>query len=229
MGTNWECGLDYPNGIACWFGNIATMCFFIVYIPQFLLNYRRKSVVGFSLQSTVFKLIGSSFLFINSIKNGSGLPVFLYGFLNTIQHCAFLLQFWMYSNSKYCWIYCFIPLFPYYLASVHPNSVRFTDFVKPACQIISHIPQLIQCIKLRSTLGVSMLGQHLNFLGCFLGMIMCYLQSISSFMTWLIYFNSGFQAISLYMVAIWYHEMRFIDYSNRRIRNEVIQNNQPFL
>lgn len=215
MAGKWECGFDYPNGIACWMGNIASFCFFIVYIPQFLLNEKRKSVTGFSLSSTAFKLVGSSFLCVNSLFNGSGFPVFLYGFLNTFQHALFLVQFFRYSTSKSALLYMLIPVIPYILAKYFPKTMKYTDLVKPICQVVSHIPQLAQCIRLHTTTGCSMMGQHLNFIGSIFGIIMCYLENEESLKTWVIYFNSGFQAISMYLVAIWYHEMRFFDVTKK--------------
>ena len=219
MITRWQCGFDYPLGFACWLGNLATFCFFIVYIPQFVLNLKRKSVAGFSLQSTVIKFIGSSFLCFNSLFNGSGFPVFLYGFLNTLQHGLFLFQFWKYSSNKYAIFFVGIAAIPYLLAKFFPQTIQYTDLVKPICQILSHIPQIVQCIKLHTTTGCSMMGQHLNLIGSILGIFMCYLENEESIKTWIIYFNSGFQAISLYLVAFWYHEMRCFD-SAKKTKSE---------
>ena len=207
----WRCGFDYPLGVACWLGSIASFCFFIVYVPQFCLNMKRKSVAGFSLHSTIIKYIGSAFLCFNSLFNGAGFPVFLYGLLNTFQHGLFLVQFWMYSSNKYSILFIFIAAIPYLLATYFPYTIQYTDYVKPLCQVLSHIPQVIQCIKLHTTTGCSLMGQHLNLIGSIFGLIMCYLEDEKSIKTWIIYFNSGFQAISLYLIAFWYHEMRFFD------------------
>jgi uncharacterized protein with PQ loop repeat len=190
----WGCGFDYPFGIACWLGNIASFAFFVVYVPQFVLNFRRKSCKGFSLQSTAIKLIGSSFLCVNSLFNNSGFPVFLYGFLNTVQHIGFLVQFWIYGGSCFTMCLSLIPFIPLCICMAVPRLIPFTDLVKPFCQIASHIPQLRQCLKMRSTIGVSMFGQHLNFAGCVLGCWMCALLNEQSMKTWVIYVNSGLQA-----------------------------------
>jgi uncharacterized protein with PQ loop repeat len=196
----WSCGFDYPSGVACWLGNVASFAFFIVYVPQFVLNFRRKSCKGFSLHSTVIKLVGSSFLFVNSLFNDSAFPVFLYGFLNTFQHIAFLLQFWLYGGSLLPLWLCLIPFVPLLICMGEPRLIPFTDLVKPFCQIASHIPQLRQCLKLRSTSGVSMLGQHLNFIGCVLGCLMCVLMNEQSVKTWVIYVNSGLQAFVFVLI-----------------------------
>ena len=207
-----ECGFDYPKGIGCWFGNFASLCFLIVYIPQFYLNWKRKSVKGLSLNSIGIKLIGSSFLFINSVFKGNAFPIFLYGFLNTLQHIGFIFQFYYYDHNKRCLLFCFVPLIPYLICKLFPFLIPYTDLIKPFCQIFSHIPQLFQCIHLHTTNGISMIGQHLNFLGCIFGFCMCSILDILDLKTWLIYFNSGFQAITIYMLAFWYHEMRLFDH-----------------
>jgi hypothetical protein len=45
------------------FGDLSTLCFFLDSVPQFILNARRGSVVGFSLSSVILELIGSPCLF----------------------------------------------------------------------------------------------------------------------------------------------------------------------
>ncbi|OHT17164.1 PQ loop repeat family protein [Tritrichomonas foetus] len=227
----WSCGFDYPSGIACWLGNIASLCFFIVYVPQFMLNYNRKSVKGFNLPSTALKLVGSSFLFINSLYNNSSFPVFLYGFLNTMQHAAFLFQFWIYDNRPDALLLLFIILIPVIICQLFPFLIPYTDLIKPICQIVSHIPQLMHCIRIHTTSGISMLGQHLNLIGCVLGCLMCFLIDEQSIKTWLIYFNSGFQSFSMYLVAFWYHEMRIFDSPQRRqsVRRERVRPEYPLL
>ena len=49
------------------------------YVPQMWLNFRRKSVKGFSTYGIIIKLIGASFLLVNSYLNGGML------FLPTLQ------------------------------------------------------------------------------------------------------------------------------------------------
>jgi hypothetical protein len=198
----WSCGFDYPHGIACWCGNVASLLFFIVYVPQFILNYSRKSVQGFSLSSTVIKLLGSSFLFVNSLFNNASLPVFLYGFLNTVQHVAFLVQFWLYTRSFRPLLFIIIPVLPYLICTFLPQLIPWTDFVKPICQVASHLPQMETCIRLKTTLGVSILGQHLNFAGGVLGCIMNFLNDEKSAKIWIIYLLSGMQAYFCFLIPV---------------------------
>lgn len=197
--------------IAYWLGNIASFSFFIVYVPQFILNFRRKSCRGFSLQSIAIKLFGSAFLFVNSIFNHSPFPVFLYGFLTTSQHIAFLFQFWLYGGSYFPLFLSLLPALPFLICTQTPSLLPLTDFVKPISQIGSHISQLWQCLKLRSTRGVSLFGQHLNFAGGLMGCAMCALLNEQSVKTWMLYVNSVMQAVTMYAVAVWYKEMRLWD------------------
>lgn len=227
--VNWECGFDFPRGCACWLGNFSSFCFFIVYIPQFILNFRRKSCSGFSLHSTIIKLIGSAFLCFNSLYNGAGLPVFLYGALNTAEHLLFLFQFSYYSSSKKAIFVSPVILIPFLLAKYYPESLPVTDYIKPITQIISHIPQLQQCIKLGTTLGCSLVGQHINMVGAFFGLMMCQLNNEKSTKMWLLYLNSIFQAVSLYILAILYNEMRFCDVTKKIRSDNIIEDEQDLL
>lgn len=230
--SKWSCGIDFPLGFACWLGNIASLCFFIVYVPQFILNYKRKSIRGFSLQSIVLKLIGASFLFVNSLFNGSPFPVFFYGFLNTFQHIAFIIQFRIYGRQKEALLFIFVPFVPLIICKAFPSLIPYTDMIKPISQIVSQIPQVYQCIKIHTTLGVSIFGQHLNFTGAILGCIMCYLTKEESFKTWTLYINSVIQSLSIYIIALWFNEFRLLDKGKmkRRIPYKIMNSeDHPFL
>ena len=60
-------------------GMLATTLFSLVYVPQLYLNMKRQSTEGFSQASMVIKLVGGSFLLVNSIQAGEATPVVLYG------------------------------------------------------------------------------------------------------------------------------------------------------
>ena len=228
----WSCGFDYPYGIACWLGNMASVLFFIVYVPQFFLNYRRKSVEGFSMSSVTIKLAGASFLCINSLFNGAGFPVFLYGLLNSLQHIIFLFQFFIYNGSKKALTCLLIPFIPLLLVLFLPGTIYYTDLIKPICQIASHIPQVVECIKLHTTKGFSLFGQHLNFIGAILGILMCFMINEQNIKTKLLYYNSLFQALSIYALAIYYNEWRFIDKKSNKYSSELsdlVEEEDPFL
>lgn len=135
------------------------------YMPQAWKNYKRGSVVGFSTSGIILKLIGASFLCVNSIVLGESVPVLLYGALSLLQHSFFICQFARYTSTRSFLLWLPFPLVPFVLARLFPASVPFTMAVKPLSQIVSHFPQMWVCYKLRTTSGVSMLTHHLNIVG----------------------------------------------------------------
>jgi len=202
--------------IAQLLGFIASICFTIQYIPQCWLNYQRKSVVGFSTSGIIIKFVGASFLFVNTYVSGEVFSVVAYGLFNVTQHCIFLLQFTFYSNanniieaSYYLGWLCF-PLLPWLLAIYLPWTIPYTLSIKPICQLFSHIPQLIECYRVKSTKGLSMSTQHLNLIGGLAGCFMCYVIPPISSMTTMMYVNSLFQGGSIYLMAIYYDGFQHI-------------------
>lgn len=96
------------------------------------------------------------------------------------------------------------PVVPYLLAVIAPATMSLTNFVKPVSQVASHIPQLLECRKWRTTAGVALMSQHMNFIGGILGIYMCYVIPPKSVMPWLLYINSLLQASTLYFAWFWY-------------------------
>eukprot|EP01113_Clastostelium_recurvatum_P025121 TRINITY_DN3019_c0_g1_i4.p1 TRINITY_DN3019_c0_g1~~TRINITY_DN3019_c0_g1_i4.p1 ORF type:complete len:244 (+),score=70.08 TRINITY_DN3019_c0_g1_i4:78-809(+) len=204
------------------FGVVSSVCFAFQYIPQAYLNYQRKSVRGFSTTGITLKLIGASFLLANSWLNGETYPVIMYGLLNVMQHSAFMIQFSMYPSDEehadqtkrltrdertgrerfLLWL--LFPFLPLLLGQLAPSTMAITNYIKPITQLLSHIPQLKVCYDLASTAGVAMLSQHLNFIGGALGLYMCFVIPPVSSTTYIIYFNSCFQALSLYAMALYF-------------------------
>ena len=80
----------------------------------------------------------------------------------------------------------------------------YTSCVKPVTQLVSHLPQLAECYRLRSTQGISYASQALNLVGGVAGVVMCALVPPKTNWTWLLYGNSIFQALSLYALACLY-------------------------
>lgn len=120
------------------------------------------------------------------------------------------LSFDKFSNSRsHYLLWILFPCVPIIMASLWPWTIKFTNSIKPIGQIASHIPQIIECCKLHTTLGISMSSQHLNFLGGACGMFMCWILPPKYNTTYLIYANSVFQAVSLYGLAFYYREPLF--------------------
>jgi len=203
-------------------GFVASLCFTLQYIPQTVYNFRRKSVHGFSTTGIIIKYIGTSFLFINSILLGENMSVAMYGLCGVIQHSIFMIQFSLYASTtdtkivslelpsttqprkdKYL-LWMLFPFVPFSLGLAYPESIYATSAVKPITQVLSHIPQMKVCYQLKTTAGISLASQHLNFIGGVLGLYMCWIIPPVSNMTYLIYVNSVLQAVTLYMMTIYY-------------------------
>ena len=145
------------------------------YAPQAWKNYKRKSCRGFSSTGIIIKLVGAAFLMVNAYILGETISVTFYGLFNVIQHSIFMLQFAIYKNDYKFVVWLLFPLFPYFLGTISPITINFTNSIKPGAQIFSHIPQLLLCWNLKTTQGVSLDTQHLNMVGGLCGLIMCFL------------------------------------------------------
>ncbi|KAL0481458.1 hypothetical protein AKO1_011226 [Acrasis kona] len=199
-------------------GYFATACFTLQYAPQAVLNYKRKSVSGFSTTGILIKLLGAVFLGVNAILTGEALPVTVYGVFNILQHLIFMVQFTMFTGRKIFTLYLLLPLLPLVLGLLLPSSIFFTNTIKPICQVMSHLPQLYETYNRKSTEGLSLTTQHLNLLGGLAGIYMYSIVPPVSYMTYLVYINSMFQAISLYSMAFYYDGtnrlLTSLDYTN---------------
>jgi len=189
-------------------GILSSICFALQYLPQTYLNFKRKSVKGFSTHGIIIKLVGASFLLVNSFLNGEATPVVFYGLINVLQHSVFILQFSIYPSDSAVrenflhWL--LFPLVPYFVGVYAPQTLVFTNSVKPITQVLSHIPQLKVCVDLMTTSGVSMMSQHFNLVGGIFGLVMCIVIPPVSAVVYLIYINSVLQALSIYGFYFYY-------------------------
>eukprot|EP00484_Ammonia_sp_Unknown_P018325 CAMPEP_0197036060 /NCGR_PEP_ID=MMETSP1384-20130603/13673_1 /TAXON_ID=29189 /ORGANISM="Ammonia sp." /LENGTH=243 /DNA_ID=CAMNT_0042466189 /DNA_START=115 /DNA_END=846 /DNA_ORIENTATION=- len=190
-------------------GMLATFCFTLQYAPQAIQNFQRKSTHGFSSTGIIIKLVGAAFLMVNAYLTGETTSVVLYGVFNVIQHSIFMWQFSIYQHDYKFLLWLLFPMIPYMLGNVMPSTIALTNSIKPGAQIFSHIPQLWVCYNLKTAQGVSLKTQHLNMIGGVAGLIMCFIIEPKSIMTYFLYINSMFQAISLYLVAIVYDNYSF--------------------
>ncbi len=150
-------------------------------------------------------MVGASFLAVNAFVSGEAYPVVAYGALNILQHDLFMWQFFLYekrSNMQYL-MWMLFPAVPYYLWQWFPESIPVTSFFKPVSQVLSHIPQLLECRRFRTTAGVSLVSQHLNFVGGVMGLYMCWAIPPRGITPWFLYINSIGQAATLY--AAWFY------------------------
>jgi len=111
------------------------------------------------------------------------------------------------------------PLLPLFLGLYLPATMVATNSMKPITQVISHVPQLVECVKLKTTRGVSLTSHHLNFIGGVLGLYMCWEIPPVASTTYLIYSNSIFQALSIYSLAIYYGEFDLFPLLSKGVEN----------
>lgn len=114
------------------------------------------------------------------------------------------------------------PLIPIFMAILWPQSIPFTNNIKPISQIASHIPQLKECLRLRTTLGISILTQHLNFIGGVLGIWMCIIIPPVHLTTYIIYSNSIFQALSIYVLVFYFGDPMFPSFRKEVVPSQII-------
>ena len=126
-----------------------------------------------------------------------------------IQHSIFMVQFAIYCKDYKFLVYLLFPLIPYFLGVLAPITIPMTNSIKPGAQIFSHIAQLWECYRIKTAKGVSLQTQHLNMVGGVSGMVMCIMIVPKSTMTYFLYINSMFQAVSLYMMAFYYDNYTF--------------------
>jgi hypothetical protein len=86
--------------------------------------------------------------------------------------------------------------------------MKYTDLVKPITQLVSNIPQLLACMRVETTTGLSFIGQHLHLSGSVLGFMTLILEQNFSVMAWLLYVSSFAQTYSIYALAAWFGELR---------------------
>jgi uncharacterized protein with PQ loop repeat len=109
------------------------------------------------------------------------------------------------GNPAYL-VWLLFPIIPLFFAYVFPSSLDITSYMKPLSQIISQIPQLVECIKYRTTSAISFLSVHLGLVGGLAGLYMCYVFELP-LSIWLIYIDAILlQALSFYLLAFWYKE-----------------------
>ncbi|KAJ4459482.1 putative transmembrane protein [Paratrimastix pyriformis] len=178
---------------------ISVAAFFFQYFPQLILNHRRRSVEGISLPGVLLKLLGATFLFVDAYLLDEPDALILYGLINTCQMMFFVHQFALYQRQYRIYWWLLSPLIPYVCGTLLPASIPFTYGIKPATQIASHLPQLLLCFRTHSTQGISRLSQHLNLIGGIAGLVSLWLTPrLVSRISYLTYFNSVMQAVTLY-------------------------------
>lgn len=201
---------SYDN-IASGCGTVAAITFFLVQIPQIFLNWSRKSTEGLSWESVLIRTFGISFHVVNGIIQEMPFPLLLTGILLLLETLILFIQFAVYKKNRLFYLGFLIPLLPIILSLSCPASIRITNWVNPATQILCYIPLVWVCVENRTTTGISLFGQHLNYMGAVLGILMCGLNCQCNVVAWVFYGISLAQVTSVYVVAFVFDEFRFVD------------------
>lgn len=216
------CGASSYDDLACWAGNIAAVSFFIVQVPQILLNYRRRSTTGFSSLSVIIRVIGGSFMVSIGFVRHISFPLLFAGILNLLENLVFTIQFALYRQNKWYYLGFAIPVPAVLLTTLVPSSIKFTRWINPATQVICYLPYIWVIIESGTTKGISLLGQHLNMFGGVLGMLMCAISCRCDEIGWLYYLFSLIQAGSVFMIAMSFGEFRIVDPDSPPMRSETV-------
>jgi uncharacterized protein with PQ loop repeat len=81
--------------------NIATIMFFICYIPELYANYKNKNANIYNIPEKILVLSGSSFAFAYALLTNDIVLVSNYGPLLTLDIIAFLMRaYYVYKNNS---------------------------------------------------------------------------------------------------------------------------------
>ena len=205
------CGLSTIDDVGCWLGNIGAFAFFFVEFPQIVLNFKRKSTEGFSSLSVLIRFFGIAFQISFGILGTLQKSAFLAACLLALESAVFIIQFAIYRKNKLYFLGFLLPVPGIVLTFAYPQSISVTKWFYSATQVICYFPYIITLISHGSTLGISLFGQHLNFLGAICGILMCCLTVESDIVTWFFYIFSFLQAVSVFLLAMSYDEYRIFD------------------
>ena len=199
------------ESFGCWMGNISALIYFFVQLPQIYKNWQRKSTAGFSPYFLIIRFIGLSFFVVNGTIEKSPMSLLVSGYLILLTFSLLIVQHAYYNFSFQFYFVLLFPLFPALLSSFVKSSIEFTNYINPISQILCYIPFVYECLKSETTKGISLLSQHINFLGSILGIMMCTITCQCSTVGWTFHIVSMFQSIIIYLLAIDYDEFQLID------------------
>lgn len=199
------------ESFGCWMGNFSAIAYFCVQIPQIFLNYKRKTTKGFSPFFVIIRLFGLSFLAVNGIIEHTNVSLIASGILLVIAYDILLVQFCYFEFHPGYYAFLAAPLLPTFMSLVFPSTIVVTDYINAISQVACYIPFVTECIRMETTKGISLFGQHLNFLGSILGLFMCSTTCNCDTPGWLMHIISMLQSCIIYFVALHYNEMRLFD------------------
>lgn len=197
--------------LAFWSGNVAAVCSFAVVIPQMWYNHKRRSMVGFSGIAILVRLVGAIFFIGTGFILSLPFSLMLSGILSVVSCYIFIFQFVIYEKRKYYCLSCVFPIPIILLCTFWKNGIRYMRWVDPALQIACHVPYVITIFNVRTTHGISFVGQHLTVASAVLGFIMCSISCECGLVGWMRYQLWMLQSVTVFSIAILYGEFRILD------------------
>lgn len=218
MGFSLFCDLDTWRGAACWCGNLGTMLSVLQNIPQILLNRRRQSTIGFSHATVYIRFVGLSFLLSSSIFLGMQGTLIIFVMANLLVNYVFLYQFATYDGQKWTYAFWGFPVAAFLLGLFAPKTLLYTQWLNTATQILGFFPYMYEIVSCETTAGVSLLYHHMNFVASLCGLVSCGLSVSCRIVEWCVHGGPLLWSISVFMLALYYDEMRFFDGGSEKQR-----------
>lgn len=205
------------DDIASLFGHLAAIFYFLCNIPQLYLNFKRHSTKGFSNTFVIMRLFSLSFLVSNSSVEKHPFPIQISGILLLITSIVSAIQISIYNRYFIFLMWLTLPIYIMFISYSWPTTIEYTKWINPVFSLVSYLPLICTCIKARTTAGISVFAQHLNFIGSLFGLLMCNISEFCLNVNWMFYFIGIFQASLVYAVAICFGEMRFFDSQKEKV------------
>lgn len=172
----------------------------------------------------VVKLAGYSFQVSNGFFTDIPWPIMFASILLMLENMVYLIQFSIFNHKFFYMVFSLMPVPAFFTTKFYPDTIKITKWFNAATQVGCYIPYVLLCIKTKTTRGVSMFGQHLNFVGSIFGMLMCMITCDCDAIAWLFYIIGLFQSMAVFMVAIKFGEFRILDRTQAKLEDEEMNN-----
>ena len=198
-------------GLACWLGNIAGITGFIENIPQIILNFRRKSLKGFSALSVIIRIFSTTFTIMTRVLYKPHVSILFSACLVQFENFIVIVQFLIYEKQKWCWTGFIAPLPGILISLLWPASFLFTQYVPAICLVLNFIPFYITILRAHTTMGISMIGLTIGYIAAGLGILSCSIQCTCDTISWIFYLSDVIICDIIYVTAMAFGEFRVID------------------
>jgi len=193
-------------------GIISGILFFYVGIPRIIKNYKKKSVLSESLTDVIINILYYLVFLRFGICFNFEFPFIIGIFLQFCIYYVLIFQFCIYSSYKYFFfnlllLILFVPL---------KSSVFYFIIV---LELVSLVHFMYFFIKSKSTLEISLFGEHISFIGGIYGFYSCAVSTDGINNGWVFYSYFIFRSAFVIFASIYYNEYRiYEDISSTKIQ-----------